>query len=151
ITAGYAFYRWGARLPDGARMRLLVLYSVAAWGSLFWIDGILSWQLTPGGWVTGGVWAGFFNATFWPSLVYRTLVAATLAALVACLVINAFDMDREARRRLIARAAHFLVPMALMPVVALWYLATLPDDSRGWLLGGSIAMTMIVGIAAGAS
>jgi mono/diheme cytochrome c family protein len=152
ICAGYAFYRYGARLSDRARMRLLVLYAVAAWGSLFWIDGILSWQLTPGGWVgTGDVWRGFFNPSFWPSLVYRTLVAATLAALVAILVINTFDVSRDDRRRLIAKAARFLAPMALMPLVALWYLATIPDDSRGWLLGGSIAMTMFVAIAAGAS
>ncbi|HTJ44448.1 MAG TPA: c-type cytochrome [Kofleriaceae bacterium] len=152
ICAGYAFYRWGARMTDRARMRLLVMYAVAAWGSLFWINGILSWQLTPGGWVgTGDVWAGFFNASFWPSLVYRTLVAMTLAALVAALVINTFEVDREIKRRLIVRAARFLAPMAIMPLVALWYLAAIPDDSREWLLGGSIAMTMFVGIAAGAS
>ncbi len=152
ITSGYAFYRWGARLSDRARMRLLVMYAVAAWGSLFWINGILSWQLTPGGWLGGGgVWAGFFNASFWPSLVYRTLVAATLAALVACVVINTFDDDRETKRRLMHRAGRFLAPMALMPPLALWYLATIPADSRAWLLGGSIAMTMFVAIAAGAS
>jgi len=151
ICAGYAFYRWGARMSDRARMRLLIVYSIAAWGSLFWINGILSWQLTPGAWRPGALWTGFFNASFWPSLVFRTLVAATLAALVACLVINTFDDDRETRRRLIGRAAHFLAPMAAMPVIALWYLATIPDDSREWLLGGSIAMTMFVGIAAGAS
>jgi cytochrome bd-type quinol oxidase subunit 1 len=152
ITAGYAFYRWGARMSDRARMRLLVMYAVAAWGSLFWIDGILSWQLTPGRWLeTRDVWAGFFNASFWPSLVFRTLVAATLAALVACLVINTLDVAREVRQRLIARAARFLLPMAAMPAIAFWYLETLPQDSRGWLLGGSIAMTMFVGIAAGAS
>jgi cytochrome bd ubiquinol oxidase subunit I len=152
VAAGYAFYRHGARLSDRARMRLLVAYAIAAWGSLFWINGILSWQLTPGGWLRGGgVWVGFFNASFWPSLVFRTLVAATLAALVACLVINTLDASREVRRRLIGRAARFLAPMALMPLVALWYLATIPDDSRSWLMGGSIAMTMFVGIAAGAS
>jgi len=152
VTAGYSFYRWGARMSDRARMGLLALYAFAAWGSLFWINGILSWQLTPGRWLaTGSVWAGFFNPSFWPSLVFRTLVALTLGALAACLVINTFDVGREERRRLIARAAHFLAPMALMPLVALWYLAVLPADSRGWLLGGSIAMTMFMGIAAGAS
>ena len=139
-------------MSDRARMGLLALYAIAAWGSLFWINGILSWQLTPGRWLaTHDIWAGFFNPSFWPSLVFRTLVALTLGGLAACLVINTFDVDREARRRLITRAAHFLAPMALMPLIALWYLAVLPADSRGWLLGGSIAMTMFMGIAAGAS
>jgi len=152
ITAGYAFYRWGPRLPDPTRMRLLVLYAGAAWGSLFWINGILSWQLTPGRWTPGALWTGFFNASFWPSLLFRTVVAMALAALVAILVITTFDeLDRERRRALIGRAARFLAPMAALPVLAVWYLAVIPADSRGWLLGGSVAMTMFVGIAAGAS
>jgi mono/diheme cytochrome c family protein len=41
--------------------------------------------------------------------------------------------------------------MAAMPLLALWYVAVIPADSRRWLLGGSMAMTMFVGIAAGAS
>jgi mono/diheme cytochrome c family protein len=41
--------------------------------------------------------------------------------------------------------------MALMPLVGLWFLAVIPDDSRGWLLGGSVAMTMFLAIAVGAS
>jgi hypothetical protein len=152
IAAGYTFYRLGDRLPDRIRLRLLVVYAFASWMSLFWINGILSWQLTPGGWLHGGdVWAGFFNPSFWPSLLYRTRVAMALAALAAAAVINTMDLDREARRRLLHRAVHFLAPMALMPPLGLWFIAVIPSDSREWLLGGSIAMTMFVAIAAGAS
>jgi mono/diheme cytochrome c family protein len=143
IASGYTFYRVGDRLPDKIRLRLLLIYAFAAWMSLFWINGILSWQLTPNG--------GFFNASFWPSLLYRTVVAMALAALAAIAVVNTMDLGREERRRLLHRAVHFLAPMALMPPLGLWYLAVIPADSREWLLGGSIAMTMFVGIAAGAS
>src|SRR4029453_11936039 len=80
-----------------------------------------------------------------------TVVSLALAALVAILVINALDLTRDERRVLIHRAARFMAPMAAMPLLARWYLAVLPADSRTWLLGGSIAMTMFVGIAAGAS
>jgi mono/diheme cytochrome c family protein len=38
-----------------------------------------------------------------------------------------------------------------MPLLALWFFAVLPGDSRSWLLGGSMPMTMFVGVAAGAS
>jgi cytochrome d ubiquinol oxidase subunit I len=152
ISAGYAFYRFGPRLSDQARLRLLALYSAAAWMSLFWINGILSWQLTPGGWLEGkGMWAGFFNPSFWPSLLFRTCVAATLAALVACIVINTMDLDRERKAALIRRASLFAAPIALMPVLALWFMAVIPEDSRGWLTGGSMPMMMFVGVAAGAS
>ena len=148
ITSGYAFYRYGPRLAARARRRLLLMYAVAAWLSLFWINGILSWQLTPGG---SGVWAGFFNPSFWPSLVFRTCVAATLAALSACIVINTMEVSREQRVVLIHRAVRFAAPMALMPVLALWFMAVIPEDSRSWLLGGSMPMMMFVGVAAGAS
>ncbi len=152
VAAGYTFLRWGARLPDRWRLRLLIAYAIASWMSLFWINGILSWQLTPGAWADGGgVWAGLFNPSFWPSLVFRTAVAMALAALAAAVVINTMDLDRAARRRLIVRTAHFLAPMALMPLLGLWFIAVIPADSRSWLLGGSIAMTMFVGIAAASS
>jgi cytochrome bd ubiquinol oxidase subunit I len=155
ICAGYAFYRCGAQLPDRARRRLLALYAIAAWMSLFWINGILSWQLTPGRGVDrlggGSVWAGFFNPSFWPSLLFRTAVAATLGALVACVVINTMDLPRERCMPLIRRAARFATPIVAMPLLALWFLAVIPDDSRAWLTGGSLPMMMFVGVAAGAS
>lgn len=153
VVAGYTFYRYGPRLPGPVRLRLLGLYALAAWFSLFWINGILSWQLTPGAWLeSGSVWAGFFNPSFWPSLLFRTVVAVTIAALVACVVINTMtDLPREDRASLIQRAAHLLAPMAVMPVLGVWYLLVIPADSRSWLMGGSIAMTLFLALAAGTS
>lgn len=153
IVAGYTFYRYGPSLPDRLRWRLLALYSVAAWFSLFWINGILSWQLTPGDWpATGHAWAGFFNASFWPSLLFRTVASMAIAGLVASIVINTFsDLDRPTRARLLRRAAHFLAPMVLIPLLGLWFLAVAPPDSRSWVLGASIAMTLFLNITIGAS
>jgi cytochrome d ubiquinol oxidase subunit I len=152
ICAGYAFYRFGPTLDDRARRRLLGLYAFAAWMSLFWINGILAWQLTPGEWLHGGsMWSGFFNPSFWPSLFFRTAVAATLAALVACILINTMELPRERKAALIRIASRFALPMAAMPLLALWFMAVIPSDSRQWLMGGSMPMTMFVGVAAGAS
>ena len=66
VVAGYAFYRYGRILDDRARLRLLAAYSLAGWMSLFLINGILSWQLTPGSDdpLGASIWVGFFNATF---------------------------------------------------------------------------------------
>jgi mono/diheme cytochrome c family protein len=152
ITAGYMFYRHGPRLADRARLRLLALYALASWMSLFWINGILSWQLTPGRWQGGGgVWAGFGNPSFLPSLLFRTAVSTTLGALVGCIVINTMDIPRDRRAQLIRRASRFAAPIAAMPLFAMWFVAVLPGDSRSWLFGGSMPMTMFVGVAAGAS
>lgn len=153
IVAGYAFYRYGNRLDDRSRLWLLILYSFASWFSLFWINGILSWQLTPGRWVESQyVWTGFFNPSFWPSLIFRTVTSMTIASLAACVVINLMPhLDRAERTVLINRAAHFLGPMLLMPLLAVWYFGSIPADSRSWVLGGDIAMTLFMGGAVGAS
>lgn len=153
VVAGYCFYRCGKDLSDRARMTLLVLYSIAAWFSLFWINGILSWQLTPGQWVADRtVWSGFFNPSFWPSLIFRTIVSITIASLVACVLINTMtSLGREQRRELINRASICLAPMVLMPFLGIWYLQVIPEDSRSWVQGGSAAMTMFMAIAIGAS
>lgn len=153
IVAGYAFYRYGPRLDDRTRLALLGTYTLAAWFSLFWINGILSWQLTPGAWVeTRSVWRGFFNASFFPSLVFRTVTSMTIASLVACVVINTMnDFDRDRRKLLMNQAARFLAPMVLMPALGVWYFAVIPADSRSWVLGGSAAMTMFFTLGIGTS
>jgi cytochrome d ubiquinol oxidase subunit I len=153
VASGYAFYRYGTQLNDRARLALLVIYSIAAWMSLFWINGILSWQLTPGGWLDDhNVWRGFFNPTFWPSLVFRTVTSLAEAGLFACIVINfVVHWDREQKARMLHEAFRFLAPMALMPVLGVWYLSSVPADSRSWVLGGSVAMTMFLTLGIGAS
>lgn len=153
IVSGYCFYRYYARLDDRTAMTLLAIYSAASWLSLFVINGILSWQLTPGRWLeTHHLFDGFFNPSFWPSLLFRTVVAMTLASLVACVVINTMDsVDREARTSLINRASLLLIPMASMPVLGAWFLAVMPPDSRSWVLGGSPAMMLFLSISIGSS
>ena len=148
IIAGYCFYLYGPRLDDRSRFRLLIIYSLAAWFSLFWINGILSWQLTPGEFMrTHNVWDGFFNPSFWPSLIFRTVTSMTIAALVACVVANVMpDLSREQRTELIRRSSHFLAPMIVMPLLGGWYLFSMPADSRTWVMGGSPAMMMFFGL-----
>jgi cytochrome d ubiquinol oxidase subunit I len=153
VLAGYTFYRWGHLMADSSRLALLAIYSVAGFGSLFWINGILSWQLTPGEWVeTGNLWAGFFNRTFWPSLLYRTIACVVIAGLVIAVLVNTMvELDREDRRRLVHHAARFMSAILLMPIAGVWFLAALPADSRSWVTGGSIAMTLFLNLAVGAS
>jgi mono/diheme cytochrome c family protein len=109
--------------------------------------------LTPGAWTqTGHSWDGFFNPGFFPSLIFRTVTAMTIAALAGCVVINLMpELDREQQTELINKAAHFLAPMALMPVLAVWYVGTMPADSRALALGGSVVMSMFLGLSIVAS
>ncbi len=144
VVAGYCFYRYGTMLDDRARFRLLLLYATASWFSLFWINGILSWQLTPGDFQqTHNIWDGFFNPSFFPSLLFRTITSMTIASLAACIVINIMpDLSRGNREDLVHRAAYFLLPMLLMPVLGIWFFLAIPEDSRSWILGGSAPMML---------
>jgi cytochrome d ubiquinol oxidase subunit I len=153
VVSGYAFLRYRDRLSARGRMTLLAFYSAAGWFSLFWINSILSVQLTPGRWLlTHGGFSGIFNPSFWPSLIYRTVAAMAIAALAACVVINLTGPpDREARRELTGHASVFLAPMVLMPILGVWYLSSMPASSRSWVLGGSVTMTMFMGMGVGAS
>jgi cytochrome d ubiquinol oxidase subunit I len=153
VVAGYCFYRYHHQLSDRTCLTLLVLYAFAAWSSLFWINGILSWQLTPGRWLTTHAIAdGFFNPSFWPSLFFRTIVCLTLAALTGCVVVNLIpNLTREQRQELINKSAHLMMPMLAMPVLGAWFLYAMPDDSRSWVLGGSPAMMLFFMISVGAS
>jgi hypothetical protein len=121
--------------------------------SLFWINGILSWQLTPGTWLeTRSVWAGFFNPGFLPSLIFRTISAAAIASLAACTLVNAVPgFTREERQTLVGVCARPLAFMLAMPLVGAWYLGTMPADSRGWATGGSVPMTLFLTMAVGSS
>jgi len=153
VVAGYAYLRYQDRLGGRDRMTLLVLYSVTSWFSLFWLTGIVSSQLTAGRWMPAHlVWSGFFNPSFWPSLFYRTLGAMANAALGACVVINiSRPVDREARRDLMGHALRFLAPMVLMPLLGIWFWASLQADGPSWSPVGNVAMTILIGVAAVAS
>ena len=153
ITSGYCFYRYHTRLNDNASLLLLVIYAVAAWMSLFLINGILSWQLTPGRWLeTHSLFDGFFNPSFWPSLLFRTVVALTLASLAACVVINQMtSVDRHGKTSLMNRVAELLIPMVIMPGLGIWFLAVMPADSRSWVLGGSPAMMLFLNLSIASS
>jgi len=153
VVAGYAAFKYGPQLTDRARLALLALYSFAAWMSLFWINGILSFQLTPGAWLEShSLWDAFLNPTFLPSLFYRTIAALVVAALVAMVLINlAPGFSRNDREHLVHRAAWLMSPMILMPILGIWFVAAMPPDSREWIMGGSIAMTLMLNIAVGAS
>lgn len=139
----YYYYGWET---NSRRMQILlaVLYFVIAWFSLFIINGILTFMLTPGGWTLENrdIVAGFFNPTYTPALIARTLVMLVLAGLFAILV--ATRVDDDLKERIIAFAAKFVVPAAiLVPLVTIWYWYMLPESVHTMWRNG------LVGVAGG--
>ncbi len=120
------FYGW-KRLTAKAHLTLGWIYFVAAWLSLVVINGILTFMLTPGRWlVTGDFWQGFFNPTYWPSLVLRTGVCVMLAGLYALLVASRLAADDFKARTVRQAAGWAVVGLAVTALAQAWYWKAIP-------------------------
>ena len=124
------FYGWR---PMSARDHLVVgwIYFGAAWVSLFIINGIITFMLTPGDWLnTGSFWDGFFNPTFWPSLVFRTGICTMLAGLFSLAVASRLKADAFKSRLVRYNAVWGITGLIVMAPSFLWYIISIPPDVR---------------------
>lgn len=155
IVAGYVYYYGWGRLSASRHVAVAWIYFAAAFMSLFIINGIITFMLTPGDWVPPaeavGVsaqrafWAALFNPSFWPSLLLRTISCLAFAGISVALVANFVrDYEREDRQKIINFGSYWLAPFGLMVPLSVWYFATLPADSREFAMGGAIAMTLFL-------
>ena len=98
------------------------LYFIFAWLSLFVINGILGFMLTPGRWLeTGNMWHGLFNPAFLPSLIFRTCIALTFAGVFG-LITASFTKDAAVRNKAIRTCAQWMYfPVVVFFFSGLWY------------------------------
>lgn len=150
IFCGYAYYVYGRTLPFRTRFSLACGYAVSAWLSLLLVNGILSFQLTPGEWLeSGSLWDGFFNPTFWPTLLAKTVTSIALAALAASVIAQAIrSYDLTDQREITRNASFFLIPLISMPAFAFWFLKEIPDASRSYFTGTSLSTTVFLSFSA---
>lgn len=144
VAAMIYHYGWN-RLDRRTHLLVGGIYFTAAWSSLFFINGILTFMLTPGQWVnTFRLWDGFFNPTMWPSLFMRTFVAFALAGLYG-LVTSSWIKEEEVRNKMIRYSAKWLWPAyAGIPLSGVWYFAKLPDYARHEVFGGAPAVMVFL-------
>jgi cytochrome bd-type quinol oxidase subunit 1 len=116
-----------------SRNHLIVgwIYFIFAWLSLFVIDGIVSFMLTPGRWVeTKSFWDGFFNPSFGPSLFFRTFIALSLAGIYG-LITSTRIQDDALRQRMVRYCVLWLaVPFVLLVPSAWWYAEAIPPEAK---------------------
>lgn len=124
IAAAMVYYYGWDRLSARAHLGVGWIYFVSAWLSLFAINGILSFMLTPGRWVEdASLLAAFLNPTFWPSLLIRTAIATGLAGLYCLLTVS--WMGPASLKGTVSRYASlfWIIPsMAVLPAALMWYL-----------------------------
>jgi mono/diheme cytochrome c family protein len=122
------YYGWRTMSPVN-HIRVGWIYFGAAWMSLFVINGIIGFMLTPGQWLeTGSFWHGFFNPSYWPSLVLRTGICLLLAGVYA-MVVASRPAHARIRQRLVRYNARWVLAGLVVIVPSfLWYWQALPAE-----------------------
>ena len=128
-------YRY-AQVDQRARQTLAFFYALFAWLSLFVINGILAFMLTPGQWpVTRNFWDGFLNPSFLPSLCFRTLMAVMIAGLFGFVTSVRIKESGLRRTRLRYCARWLLFPFPAAVLAGAWYWRAIPAVTRGMAFG----------------
>jgi len=159
IAAALVYYYGWRRLDPRTHVTVGWIYFVAAWMSLFIINGIITFMLTPGGWLENReFWTGFFNPTFFPSLVIRTCGAFAIAGIFTLLTAARLGRGPFRTRTVRWNALWVVLPLVGVMVSALWYRTQVPvwDDALlgaipvlplvAWLFKLGLMVTLVVGL-----
>ncbi|MFH0757232.1 MAG: cytochrome ubiquinol oxidase subunit I [Bacteroidota bacterium] len=124
-------YRFG-KMDHKPHMILGWLYFIFAWLSLFIINGILGFMLTPGKWIeTGNFWQGFFNPSFLPSLIFRTSISLVFAGVFG-LVTGSRLKDADTRNKVFRLCAKWMyIPLAVLVLAGIYYSRVISDEAFG--------------------
>jgi hypothetical protein len=144
-TAVVYYYTWD-RVDAKTHQNLGWLYAISSFFTLVIINGILSFMLTPGdAWLsvagTGQeaayFWQAFFNPTYWPSLILRTLVCISLAGVWALITGSQIQGNDSLKAEVLRWSTRWLIPaFLLMPLAFLWYVSAIPENSKQLLQAG---------------
>lgn len=137
IIAALLYYTTWGRITRRAHLAIGWVYVVSAYLSLVVINGIITFMLTPGRWLeTGAFWDGFFNPTYWPSLMLRTGICAMMAAAVMLLVVQ--RAERGDRPRLARFLGWWMTVGAVLAYGGYrWWEAALPDHVASLFRGAT--------------
>ncbi len=129
ITAALLYLYGWEKLDPKTHQWFGWVYFINAYLSLVVINGIITFMLTSGSWVRNHeFWRGFFNATYFPSLCFRTAIALALAGIYA-LITASVEKDAALKARIVRWSACWAVPgLAVLPALGYWYIRRIPHD-----------------------
>ena len=144
IVAALVYYATWDKISKRAHVMVGWIYFVSAYLSLVIINGIITFMLTPGEWLeTGQFWHGFFNPTYFPSLLLRTGIAMLMAT--AFMLWPAMKASAEARPKLARYLGVWAVAGSLISYGGYrWWEATLPETVQSLFLGDGALLAGLV-------
>ncbi len=128
LATAFAYYYTWDRLPRDKHLLLARLYAIFSIFTLVIINGILTFMLTPGKWLTTHNWMdGVFNPTYFPSLCIRLLIMLAIAGMYA-LITSSTISESKFRTVMVRYAAKWLLPVFILgPLATIWFLSQVPQ------------------------
>lgn len=139
IAAALVYYYGWEKLDRKTHETVGWIYFIAAFMSLVIINGIITFMLTPGGWLENhDFWTGFFNPTYWPSVVLRTFAGTAIAGIFT--LMTAAQLARGDFRTRMTRwnGGWAFVSMLLVLGCAYWYGQSITLWEENEALAGAI-------------
>jgi len=143
IVAALVYYTTWDKISKGAHLLVGWLYFIGAYFSLVVINGIITFMLTPGRWLeTNAFWDGFFNPTYWPSLLLRTGIVILMAT--AFMVFPALRTRAERKAAVLRYLGWWVVGGALLSYAGYrWWESMLPSTVRNLFSGAEPALATL--------
>jgi len=143
LVAALIYFATWDRVSKRTHLLLIWVYFVAAYLSLVVINGIITFMLTPGRWLeTNAFWDGFFNPTYWPSLVLRTGIVILMAT--AFMVFSALRSSEPRRAGVLRYLGWWFAAGALVSYAGFrWWEAALPETVLSLFAGESPALATL--------
>lgn len=130
ITAALIYLYGWKRMDRRTHLQVGWIYFIAAFMSLVVINGIITFMFTPGSWLeTRSFWDGILNPTYFPSLLFRSAIAFSLAGIYALLT-GSLQRDPALKGEVVRWSGWWILPgMAACAAAAAWYVAAVPGDT----------------------
>jgi len=137
LATAFAYYYTWNTLSREQHLKLARYYFIFSVLTLVIINGIITFQLTPGQWLETKYWlVGFFNQTYLPSLIIRLLIMFAIAGMYG-LVTATRIKDEHLRVYMVKFCARWLLPIFFLgPIVGFWYLTQVPQASITTIFNG---------------
>jgi len=145
------FFTWG-RVRQEVHNRIGWVFAITSLATLVIINAILSFMLTPGGWVPhapGAVWKAILNPSYFPTTLIRALAAFALAG-AGAVALAAFvkGADDRVRERVVSLAYRMILPAILIFPLLGWGFAVLPERAQQVMMGAGPVMLIFGGFGA---
>lgn len=137
LATAFAYYYTWDRVSREKHLLLARLYAVFSVFTLVIINGILTFMLTPGKWLSTHNWMdGVFNPTYFPSLCIRLLIMLAIAGMYA-LITSSLIAESKFRSVMVRYAAKWLLPVFMLgPLATIWFLTQVPQASMETIFTG---------------